>query len=73
MGDYHFNGTYNVDRSSIGVAKGQAAVFQGVNNMTGRETRAASRRGGKKQALPEGDTIYSGLCFLGTEADLIYR
>lgn len=63
MGDYHFNGTYKVNRSSIGVAKGQAAVFQGVNNMTQRETRAASQRG-KKQTLPEGDTIYSALCLV---------
>ncbi|KAF7503062.1 hypothetical protein GJ744_004344 [Endocarpon pusillum] len=55
MADYHFNGTYHVNRSSVGVAKGQSAVFQGVNNMTGRDTRAASRRGGKKQALPEDD------------------
>ena len=64
MGDSHFYGTYNVNRSSIGVAKGQAAVFQGVNNMTRRNTRAASGRGGKRQALPEGDTVYSALCFV---------
>lgn len=72
MGDVHLYGTYSVNRSSIGVAKDQAAAFQGVNNMTRSKTRAASQRRGKKQTPPEGDTVHFAMCFV-EEKLIIYR
>lgn len=62
MGDTHLFGKYDVNRSSIGVAKDQAATFQGVNEMTSRKTPAASEGGENKQLL-EGYTAYSAMCF----------